>query len=133
MNEEEISLKEFLIEKFNTLECNLTKEITRTDGKLTLMEEKNCRKHQEILATVNQFNGKLDERIEKMDTSKLDKEYFDKFMESNNGKLKMIDDRITKNDGKINYVMYVLTTVFAVITMFGRDIIAFVLSIYKKI
>ncbi len=52
-------LKDFLNLKFETL----GKDVARTDGKLTLMEQKNCRKHQEILETTNKYRGEISNEL----------------------------------------------------------------------
>ncbi len=126
------ALKEFLIEKFNNLECNLSKEITRTDGKLTLMEEKNCRKHQEILETTNKYRGELEIKMDQLKDRMFTKSDYDMFLTSNNGKLRMIDERITKTEKKIDKVWQYLTIAGAIIFaiwQFGQQII---LEIFRK-
>ncbi|HCJ67557.1 MAG TPA: hypothetical protein DHV62_09650, partial [Elusimicrobia bacterium] len=82
-NEKIQSLREFLIEKFNNLETNLTDKIARTDGKVILMEEKSCRKHQEILATSNKYYGRLEKEIDEFKNASVTRDQLDRLIEVN--------------------------------------------------
>jgi hypothetical protein len=90
---------------------------------LKTFESKNCIKHQEILATTNQAIGKMGEKIEEVEKRKLEKDWFNKFLESNNGKLEMIDGRISKNERKIGWAVWVLTAIIGLATFLGNRIL----------
>lgn len=99
---------------------------------LKWQEDKRCRKNDLILATFNQSSGKLEEKMDEMKEIMFTKEQYDRFLESNNGKLRMIDERITKSEKKIDKVWQYLTIAGAIllaIWQFGQSII---LEIFKK-
>lgn len=83
MEEKKITEFNYVIEKLGEIKENLR-----------LFDERNCRKHQEILATVNQLLGKIEEQIKSLSEEKLEKISFDNFQKNNNGKLDTQDASI---------------------------------------
>lgn len=117
----------------------IEKGFNRSEGIFKQFEEKNCRKHQEILATANQALGRTEERIKQVEEKKLDREWFDNFLESNNRKLKMIDDRISEEKKKIeedrkklNWAIFVLSTIVGALVLVGNNVLDFLFEFLKK-
>ncbi len=120
------TLKEIIITRLADLENHLSKEIARTDGKISLMEEKNCRKHQEILETTNKYRGEMYEKMDQMKERMFTKDDYDMFLVSNNGKLRMMDDRITKVEKSTSKIVMYLTAIAGtavLVWQFGQQLI----------
>ncbi len=49
--------------KLENIAEKIASGFNRSEGMFKMFEEKNCRKHQEILATVNNYQGKMEERV----------------------------------------------------------------------
>lgn len=91
------SLKDFLNFKFETV----GKDIARLDGKYTEFERKNCSKHTIIQDLLSRSMGEMNARMEELKDRMFTKDQYDMFLISNNGKLRMIDDRISKADDRV--------------------------------
>lgn len=122
------SLKEFLNLKFETV----GKDIASLNGKYVEFERKNCDKHTVIQDLLSCYRGEIGTKMDEMKDRMFTKEQYDQFLQSNNGKLRMIDDRITKTEKKIDKVWQYLTIAGAILLamwQFGQSII---LEIFKK-
>ncbi len=99
---------------------------------LRWQEEKRCKKNDLILETINKHRGELDSKMEQLKDRMFTKNDYDMFIASNNGKLRMIDDRITKTERKIDKVWQYLTIAGAVIFaiwQFGQTLLV---EFFKK-
>ena len=99
------SLKDFLNFKFETV----GKDIARLDGKYTEFERKNCSKHTVIQDLLSRSMGEMSIKMEDLKEKMFTKDQYDAFILSNDGKLKKIDDRMTKSEKKIDKVWQYLT------------------------
>lgn len=129
------ALKEFLNLKFEVV----SKDIARLDGKYQEFERKNCDKHTVIQDLLSSYRGEITNKLENLQKEMYTREQFDRFLESNNGKWKMVDDRITKNDDKINdqkskldRALWILGIFTGAIIFFGNHLVSFILSYFKK-
>jgi len=66
----------------NTELKNISEKIavgfSRNEGVFKMFEEKNCRKHQEILATTNKAMGKVEKEIEQIKNCSINRTFFER-------------------------------------------------------